>query len=95
MTRAQHDSADLKRRCEGKLGIVFRDGKEFNGWFIHNGKKICRITVPKERKPLKPGTFGNMARQLNISAGQLDDLVQCPFGLAGYLAVLRERAIVA
>jgi len=74
-----------------KLDIVFREGKEYNGWFEHEGRRICRITIPKGRKPLTTGTFASMARQLCLTARDLDALIDCPLGRAEYLGVLRAR----
>ena len=94
MSRAQFDTSDVKRKCETKLAIEFREGKEYNGWFVHDGRKICRITVPMGRKEIRPGTYSSMARQLNLTAAKLDDLLECPLDLAGYLQELRTRRIL-
>lgn len=94
MSRAQHDCSDVKAQCERKLAVSFREGKEYNGWYLHDGKKIRRVTVPKGRKPLKPGTYANMARQLALTSRQLDDLLDCPLNLQGYVAALKEQNLI-
>lgn len=33
MKQSSFDTNDVKKCCERKLEIDFRDGKEFNGWF--------------------------------------------------------------
>lgn len=78
MKNAQYNSKDVKDTCETKLKIQFRDGKEYNGWYELNGKKMCRITVPKGRKFLPTGTYKAMARQLKLTVKQFDDFLDCP-----------------
>jgi len=94
VSREQSNTLDLRKQCENKLGIDFREGKDPSGWFKFGGKDTCRITIPGGRKPLKAGTFGNMARQLNISAAKLEELLDCPLDLAGYIAELRKRGTI-
>ena len=91
MKNAQYNTDDVKKRCEDKLGIGFECGKEFNGWFKHKEKKIARITVPKGRKPIPPKTYQSMARQLKLSTGQFDDLLDCPLVMDQYIDILKEK----
>jgi len=77
MKNAQFDSLEIKRCCEKKLDVTFRDGRELNGWVEINGKKFARITVPKGRKEIPKGTYGSMARQLKISNKEFDELLEC------------------
>ena len=77
MKNASYDTHDVKKCCEGKLGIVFRDGKEFNGWAQIGEKKVARITVPKGRKSIPPGTYKSMAEQLRLTIQQFDQLLDC------------------
>lgn len=91
MKNSQFDSHDVKKRCENKLGIEFRDGHEFNGWFIFADKKVARITVPKGRKDIPPKTYQSMARQLKLTTMQFDDLLECPLDRNSYEAILKER----
>jgi len=88
MGREQSNTDELRRRCETKLRINFRSNKELNGWFEFNGVRVCRITIPLGRKPLKLGTYKSMAKQLHISTQQLDGVIECPFGHADYLEEL-------
>ena len=94
MPRQQSNSDELRRRCETKLRIHFRSNKEQNGWFEHNGVRLRRITIPLGRKPLKIGTFRNMARRLIVSPQQLDGVTDCPFGYDEYLAELTAQRII-
>ena len=81
----------MKKCCEDKLDIEFRKGKEFNGWFILDGKKAARITVPKGRKTIRPKTYSNMARQLKLNVGEFDDLLECPLEKPGDEERLRSQ----
>ena len=65
MKNNEYNTLRVKTACENKLGITFRDGAEFNGWFVHEGKRIARVTVPHGRKPIPPKTYASMASQLN------------------------------
>jgi len=78
----------VKRRCENKLRIKFRKGKEFNGWFILNNLKIARVTIPKGKKPIPPKTYKSMAQQLKLSIEQFDNLLECPLGYEEYVALI-------
>lgn len=91
MGYAQSNTGELRRKCETKLRIKFRSSKEQNGWFVHNGIRICRVTIPLGRKPLKTGTYKSMARQLCISTQQLDGVIDCPFGHAEYVDELARQ----
>lgn len=84
-------TADVKRCCEKKLDIEFRSGKEFNGWFILNGLKVARLTVPKGRKPIPPKTYQSMAAQLKISVTEFDDLLECPLGRNEYEKIIKNK----
>ena len=78
MKNSQFDVRDVKRVGEKKLNIEFRSGKEYNGWFKLNGKKAKRITVPKGRKGIPRKTYSSMARQLGLTVGDFDRLLECP-----------------
>ena len=78
MKNSQFDVRDVKRVGEKKLHIEFRSGKEFNGWFKLNGKKAKRLTVPKGRKGIPRKTYSTMAKQLWLTVGDFDRLLECP-----------------
>lgn len=95
MNNAQHNTLDVKTVCENKLDIEFRaGGKEYNGWFEHNGKKITRITVPKGRKPIPRRTYQKMAEQLRLTIPEFDDFLACPFKFKDYMESLRKQKII-
>jgi hypothetical protein len=88
MKNTNFDSHDIKKCCETKLGIVFRKRKEFNGWVYMDDKKFARITVPKGRKSITPGTYKSMANQLKINTEQFDNFLECPLDKKGYEAIM-------
>jgi hypothetical protein len=88
-----YNSQDVKKRCETKLNIEFRDGRssESNGWFKYEDVKVARITVPKGRKYIPEKTYKSMAQQLKLTPDQLDGLLECPIKMKQYLEILKEQ----
>lgn len=91
MDNARYHTFDVKKTCESKLHIQFRPGKEFNGWFVLDGKKVARITVPMGRKPIPLGTYKSMARQLKLTTSLFDALLACPLDKTRYESILRSQ----
>ena len=91
MKNSNFNCHDVKTCCENKLNIDFRGGGELNGWFILNGKKVARITVPKGRKFIPPGTYKTMAKQLKLNIAEFDDLLECPLKKEKYEEILRSK----
>lgn len=92
MKNQKFKTHDIKKVCESKLSIDFRTkGKEFNGWFRINSTKIKRITIAKGRKFAPPKTYTTMAKQLNLTTKEFDDLLECPLDRNGYEEILKER----
>jgi hypothetical protein len=91
LKNGDYDTAAVKQRCETKLGIVFRDGKHYNGWYALDGKRAAFVTVGKGHKFIAPGTYSAMARQLLLTTKEFDDLLMCPLTSADYERLVRER----
>lgn len=91
MDNSKFHTADVKRICENKLGITFRSGKEYNGWFYKENKKFARITVPKGKKPIPPKTCSSMATQLKLTNSQFDRLLNCPLQYDEYINIIKEK----
>ncbi len=91
MQNTKHHTKDVKKICEKKLDINFRKGKEFNGWYVLNGKKTARITIPKGRKPIPEKTYKSMAKQLKLNLAQFDDLLDCPLSSQEYLKIVKAQ----
>ncbi len=89
MKNSKFHTNDVKSKCESKLKIKFRKGKELNGWFVLEGKKTARITIPKGRKPIPPKTYKSMALQLKLSITEFDDLLECPLTLREYVTIIK------
>ncbi|WP_304022746.1 hypothetical protein [Desulfovibrio piger] len=90
-----YNTLRVKTVCENKLNIVFRDGSEFNRWFIYEGRKIARITVPHGRKPIPPKTYKSMAQQLKLPIEDFDELLDCPLKYDDYIKILKENKFVS
>ena len=93
MDNTKYHTMDVKKCCQSKLGIEFRSGNEYNGWFILNGQKAARVTIPKGRKPIPPKTYKSMARQLKLTTTELDQLLQCPMTWQNYQQLIRNRTL--
>lgn len=96
MKNSDYNTLDVKARCESKLGISFKNtqGKRaphFKGWFVLDGKKTQRITIPKGRKPIPPKTYGSMAKQLGIEIEKFDDLLDCPLEYDEYVKLIKAH----
>lgn len=84
----------VKSTLENKLGIVFKAGKELNGWFIYKGKKILRVTIPKGRGDLKPKTQEDIRSKLRLNEKNFDTLNNCPLRLKGFIEILRAKNVI-
>lgn len=91
MKNTKYNTADVKKCCEVKLDIKFRDRKEFNGWFWLDDRKAARITIPKGRKFIPPKTYRSMAVQLRLTISEFDDLLDCPLNKVNYENLLIDR----
>jgi hypothetical protein len=94
MKNGKFNTNDVKRICEGKLSIRFRQSKECNGWVMFEDLKLSRITVPLGRKPIPPKTYKCMAEQLNLTTAEFDNLLECPLTSALYFQLLRDKDII-
>jgi hypothetical protein len=94
MKNGKFHTSDVKRVCENKLNIIFRNNKECNGWVTFNDIKVSRVTVPQGRKPIPPMTYRSMAKQLNLTTDQFDELLECPLTTKIYFKLLFEKGII-
>ena len=90
MKNATYNTKDVMTVCQNKLDIEFRSGGEYNGWYILNGKRVARITIPKGRKPIPPKTYKSMAAQLKLDVNDFDRLLDCPLKAEEY----REKMLI-
>lgn len=94
MLNNNFNTLDVIKVCENKLGITFRHGKENNGWFEYEGRKITRVTIPCGRKPIPPKTYSSIAKQLRISSEELDELLKCPLSYVDYIELLAKKDLI-
>ncbi len=85
------DTHQVKAVCERKLGITFRTGGHYVGWYELNGVKICRITIPMGRKDIPLKTGKSMAEQLKLTVSEFKELLACPLSREAYDQLLPER----
>ncbi len=87
----QYSGIQIKQICESKLRIEFRRGRgsHHSGWYVKDGRRLKRITVPNTRKDIPPGTFGSMARQLGLTREQFEGLLDCVIDEDAYNSLIR------
>ena len=85
MKNTKYHSGNVKKTCENKLGIKFKSGKEFNGWYWLKNRKVVRITVMKGKKFIKPKTYKSMAKRLKLEVEEFDELLECPLSEDKYI----------
>lgn len=90
MRNAEFHTHDVKKCCESKLGIKFKPGAEFNGWYTVDNRKAARITIPMGRKPIPPKTYKSMAKQLKLTIKEFDSLLECPLTRQDYDKIIRS-----
>ena len=78
---------------ENKLSIVFRKGSERVGWYILDGKKLVRISIPKIHGGgacLSPGLTKKVMNNLKVSVDEFIALYECPMTGTHYEQKMRE-----
>ena len=69
-------------------------GKHPVYWYVLDGKKTLRITLPNTHggtHTLTPGFLKQIRDALRLSGDQLVDLIECPLSAAEYAAIVRNR----
>lgn len=90
MARLNFSPKDITAALESKLRVDFRNGKERNGWFILDGKKIIRFTIPHVHSTWGKGTVGDVRRKSRLDQQQFKDLVECPLSLTEFEEIQRK-----
>jgi hypothetical protein len=91
MENQKYRSNDIKRICENKLSISFRDGKHYVGWYRLDGKKAARITVAMGKKDIPPKTYRTMAQTLKLNVDEFDLMLGCDIDGDSYREILRNK----
>jgi hypothetical protein len=77
---------------EDKLGLDFRQGKDRSAWFILDGKKRLRVTLPKTHSgDLAVGTLRAIRKQLTLATSEFVDLVSCPMTGPDFVELARQK----
>jgi len=86
-----YNSLDVLKPCKIKLNVEFRTtGPHFTGWYLLDGVKWARISVPKGAKTIGPSLFGQMAKELKLDKGDFVRLLDCPLSGDEYLSIQRR-----
>ena len=74
-----------------KLENQFRTrGPHFTGWYILEGKKTHRISIPKGRNPLSTGVQKDVREKLRLDEEEFSSLIGCPMKGKDYAAKMQE-----
>lgn len=66
---------DVTSALENKLSVAFRGGAERNGWYVLDGRKVHRFTIPHVHGTWGAGTFNHIVRQSVLSKDEFKELV--------------------
>ena len=67
----------LTNACENKLAIAFGSGKHRSGWYLLNGRKLFKITIPKAHAEWGPQAKKDFLGKTRLSSEEFDDLIRC------------------
>lgn len=88
---------DMERTLLSKLGFVQseRDHHVYH-LFDADGRKIIRTKLShgSRGKSIKKGIFGAIARQTQLTKGQLENAVNCPLSRTDYSNILKEKDLI-
>jgi hypothetical protein len=91
MPRFNCSKVEVARALQQKLNLHFRSGKERNAWFHLDGVPVIRVTMPKGRGQLAPGTAESIRNQVRLSRAEFLDLIKCPLKESDYLRIIRKK----
>ncbi|MCX7011948.1 MAG: hypothetical protein NTW86_05170 [Candidatus Sumerlaeota bacterium] len=91
MPKLNVDKHATSKALTDKLRLRFGSGKERNGWYELDGRKILRVTMPKGRGPLPTGTANSIRNQVKLTVEEFGDLLQCPLSGTDYEAIVRTK----
>jgi len=87
------DKTKIRKVFENRLFDIteHRHGKENNYKIVVNGKFMARVTVPKGRGDIKPGTMRSIVSQTLLPKDKFSDLASCPFSQIDYINFLVQN----
>jgi len=89
--------ADKVRNALASKGFQRSNSKDEMYHFFVDGKKTAVWTkISHGEKEIHDGLLATMSRkQLRLSRGQFDQLVECPLSREAYLEILRKQGVVS
>ena len=91
MSKSTFRANEVYNIISNKLEIQFRtSGPHFTGWYILEGKKTHRISVPKGRKPLSTGVQKDIREKLRLGEEEFFSLIECPMKGKDYAERMQE-----
>jgi hypothetical protein len=91
MGKLNLDPRKVTRALQTKLRLSVSSGKELQGWYCLDGKKVLRVTLPHDHGTLPPGTANAIRNELKLDHEQFARLVQCPMKASDYEALIRTK----
>lgn len=82
-----------------KLKINLDEGKELNGWYWLDDKKILKVFVPHQHgggkgDSITKDVFKNIKNNLKVSEEEFDNLYECPWSGSDYAAKIRKMGLI-
>ncbi len=74
-----------------KIGIDYRRGKHFNGWYELGGKQIHPVNIGNPHEGVNKLVLGNVRKQLWVDDNGFDRLLRCPMKGPEYARLVRTR----
>ncbi|MBM3241568.1 hypothetical protein FJZ31_35250 [Candidatus Poribacteria bacterium] len=91
MSKSTFRANQVYNVISNKLEIQFRtSGPHFTGWYILEGKKTHRISVPKGRKTLSAGVQKDVREKLRLNEEEFSSLIECPMKGKDYAAKMQD-----
>jgi hypothetical protein len=82
----------VTRAIEEKARIDLRAGAERTGWYVLDGVKRLRVSLPTIHcGDIPPGTTKSIRQQLKLSGREFSDFVTCPMTCHDYEQLIREK----
>ena len=93
MGRLNFTRQEVRGAIDKKLRPEWRSGAEQTGWYYLGGKKILRVSVPRGRGQLPPGTAHSIKKQLRLTTSQFADLVHCRLTGSDYAEIISQQEV--
>lgn len=82
---------EVTRAIEAKVPGDTHSGHEQNRWAVLDGKKVLRVTYPKQHaSDIKKGTLNSIRKQLRLDQSQFERFVDCSMSGSEYTEHIRS-----